>query len=575
MLENAINAGSLFSVYQPIVDTYRGAIIGNESLIRGPEGSALALPAAIFSEADKLGARRDLECYCVRSAVNSYQKSEFAGLLFININPNFLCSENVFLELTALQKNSSTAIVLELSEQHPVENILQLKKATNRLRNLGFRFAIDDLGAGHSSMMLWAEIRPEFIKIDRYFISEIHKNPYKREFVQHIVTLAKNLHATVIAEGIETIQELRQLQKIGIFAMQGFLIGRPALEPLNNELLEALLAEENHLDRYNSLHALVEDTTVVTSSRRISDILDYFQQNNRLVAIPVVDNEQITGIIRRGQFMELMSSNFGRALYANKPVSLVMQTNGLIIDINAPLEQASALLTEHENTLDQHVLLIQKNGKYCGVIAVPSLLRRITEFRIQNARYANPLTLLPGNVPINQQIDLHITNQQAFFVLYFDLNNFKPYNDIYGYHQGDTVIQWFAQMLHETFTEQNYFVGHVGGDDFIVICDKNFNKQLLDVLKAKFLEEIQGFYRQEHLETNTILARARNGRFQNFPILDYSVGIVEVIPNSIFSHQEVSSLAADLKRKAKANLKGVAQCRTTGAGTPAIRRAIN
>lgn len=558
-LVELIQSKALHSVYQPIVDTYRATIIGYESLIRGPQGHPLESPAMLFQEAEQSNQQLALERECVRSAVSNHLDGRYVGALFINSNPNLLCCEKNIQDLISLFQKCATGWVLELSEQHAVEDLTTLKSAIHRLRTAGIRFAIDDLGAGHSSMKLWAEIRPEYVKIDRYFIHDIHNNPYKREFVQHIVTLAKNLHATVIAEGIECIEELRQLQRMGIYAMQGYYIGKPTNAALKEAELKNVLNHQVEFPRYYALDRLIEETTVVNSSRKVSDVLDYFQQNKRLIAIPVVDQGEVKGVIRRGQFMELMSSNFGHSLYANKPAAAVMQSNCLTVDANAPIEQASALLTEHEDTLEQLILLVTKNEVYAGIIPVPSLLRRITEMRIQNARYANPLTLLPGNVPINQTIDEAILAEIPFTVLYFDLNNFKPYNDVYGYNQGDRLIQWFAQSLYDVFSPNEHFVGHVGGDDFIVVVhEDNPHELLLNLLKKQFQKDIANFYRPEHLAENSIFARARDGRFQRFPLLDYSVASLHISPRAVHSHQEVAAVAAEVKGKAKRSSDGMA-----------------
>lgn len=551
---------ALSCVFQPIVDTYRASIIGYESLIRGPVGHRLERPDTLFAEAAALNLSRELELYCIERAVETFDTDLFSGSLFLNIDPNLVSHPDCIDVLTRLHTNTAAHIVLELSEHHPVEDIPELKKQVHRLRAMGYRLAIDDLGAGHSSFKLWAEIRPDFVKLDRYFITEINKSPYKQEFVQHIVTLAKNLHATVIAEGIETKEELRQLQKMGIFAMQGFLIARPADSAFPVQLLSERLSQEEALERYDSLRNLLEDTTVVSSDRKIAGILDYFQQNKRLVAIPVVDDHQVVGIIRRGQFMELMSSAFGAALFANKPAKTVMQTNFLLINAHAPIEQASALLTEHEDTMEQQVLLIVDKGVYLGVIPISSLLRRITELKIQNARYANPLTLLPGNVPINQTIDQRANNADSFYVLYFDLNYFKPFNDEYGYHRGDAVIQWFASLLAEHYGPGGHFVGHVGGDDFIVVTkDNRFDLNTIRQLKRVFREEIKSFYKAQHLEDDGMLGRARDGRYQKFPLLDFCVAVIGVPPHSTLSHQEISGVAARLKGDAKRAKDGVAR----------------
>lgn len=282
MLIRLLENNELISVYQPIVDTYRASIIGYESLVRGPEGCALHTPSALFHEAAMHGLVDSLEMYCTQNAVAQFKPEQFHGQLFINTNPNLLCTHDFVEQLLSLQRSTTAQIVIELSEQHAVTQLNELKRVVHRLRIAGLQFAIDDLGAGHSSLKLWAEIRPEYVKIDRYFVQDIHLNPYKREFVQHIVTLAKNMHATVIAEGIEKIEELRQVQKIGIFAAQGFFIGRPSTEVLVDDRLQSLLHHDHQVERYDSLHSLIEETTTVHPHRRVADVFDYFQQNKPL-----------------------------------------------------------------------------------------------------------------------------------------------------------------------------------------------------------------------------------------------------------------------------------------------------
>lgn len=554
-----IQTQALTTHFQPIIDTYRSSLIGYESLIRGPIGHPLERPDKLFAEAEALSLRDSLEYYCFNAAVRNFNSKRFTGSLFININPNLLLQPDCLALLEQFPEKTATSIVLELSEHYPIDDIQELKARMHRLRAVGYRFAIDDLGAGHSSFKLWAEVRPDYVKLDRYFISDIDNSPYKREFVQHIVTLAKSLHATVIAEGIETQNELRQLQKLGIYASQGFLIGRPSPSPIDVHSLTERISYDDVTERYDALSTLLESTTVVSSERCIADILDYFEQSKRLIAIPVVDEGKTVGIIRRGQFMELMSTPFGRPLFARKPVKIVMQTNFLVVDVRAPLEQASALLTENEDTFEQQILIATNQNNYAGIIPVASLLRRITELKIQNARYANPLTLLPGNVPINQTIDQHVQEGEPFSVLYFDLNYFKPFNDEYGYHRGDAVLQWFAKLLEEYFPRNHHFVGHVGGDDFIVISHENSpNFAKLQDLKKTFQEQVKSFYRAPHLAENGMVGRARNGRFRKFPLLDFCVAIVAIASNTSLSHQDIASIAAQMKGRAKKAKDGIA-----------------
>src|SRR5690606_23808102 len=116
--------------------------------------------------------------------------------------------------------------------------------------------------------------------------------------------------------------------------------------------------------------------------------------------------------------------------------------------------------------------------------------------------------------------------------------------DEYGYHRGDAVIQWLAQLLTEHFSVDHHFVGHVGGDDFIVVSKtETVPDTLLATLKSCFQTEIISFYKQQHVEDNYMLGRARNGRYQKFPLLDYCVAIVEVPERCSLSHQEIAGIA--------------------------------
>src|SRR5690606_37353004 len=117
------------------------------------------------------------------------------------------------------------------------------------------------------------------------------------------------------------------------------------------------------------------------------------------------------------------------------------------------------------------VFIITEQGSYRGVGSFMDLLRQITDLQLTIARHANPLTGLPGNVPLNEHIQHAIQQKRCVTVCYFDLDNFKPYNDTYGYNKGDKVINKTAKILSQHLDHEFDFLGHVGGDDFIVVFD--------------------------------------------------------------------------------------------------------
>jgi len=179
------------------------------------------------------------------------------------------------------------------------------------------------------------------------------------------------------------------------------------------------------------------------------------------------------------------------------------------------------------------------------------LLKKITELQIRNARYANPLTLLPGNVPIYEALDRLLTEGSRFAVAYCDLDHFKPFNDVYDYARGDQVIQKLAEVLSAHVDHRNDFVGHVGGDDFILIFTSNDWEARCEAILEQFEREIPAAYTVADREQGGIRSQDRSGNAVFYPLLTLSIGAVTPEPGSCQSHHDVAALATQAKRQAK------------------------
>ncbi|NHI01823.1 GGDEF domain-containing protein [Oceanimonas sp. MB9] len=542
--------------FQPIVDIQAGQILGHEALIRGPAGHPLEFPSALFGEARRLGMLSELDLACRQAALRRYHELGMDGCIFVNVNPSVLldkrhpkgCTRRLVQELGLAPEQ----IVIELSEQDLVQDTAGLKEALNRYRQLGFRIAIDDLGAGYSGLKLWSEIEPDFVKIDRHFIHHIDQDTVRQAFVQSIADLARRLGSRVIAEGIETRAELEQLHAMGIRYCQGYWLGRPQPMPLTRA--------PTACGRPMGVPALQRDT-VATLARQgqamdvndsLAKVFDRLRADSRLHSIPVLAQGVPVGMLHRSRVMELFSTPFGRALYANKPLTRAMDMQPLIVDRQTPLDRASQLITDDDSMSGRQHFIITHNGHYHGLGSVRDLLRTITEQQLLLARYANPLTQLPGNVPIYREIDEALQQQQDFYVAYFDLNHFKPYNDVYGYAQGDKVIQWVARLLRETIGGAGQFLGHVGGDDFVAVFDAGCDwRHLCDQLIARFDREIPNFYHAEDRLRRGMVAPGRNGDTQRYPLLGIAIGVVHPDPARCHSHGDVALLASAAKHAAK------------------------
>ncbi len=222
---------SIHSLFQPIVSLAGRRVIGHEALSRGPSNSPLHSPLNLFAIARQAGRLTELEAVCRNSACRRFSEQNLEGKLFLNISPESLLEPHYpsgrTLKLLEQVGLAPGRVVIELTEQTPTDDFQLLSTALHHYRDMGFSIALDDLGAGYSSLRLWSELRPEYVKIDRHFIDGIHLDPLKREFVGSILQIARASKAQVIAEGIELPEELAVLSDMGVDLVQGYLLGRP------------------------------------------------------------------------------------------------------------------------------------------------------------------------------------------------------------------------------------------------------------------------------------------------------------------------------------------------------------
>lgn len=563
LLTDIIRQQLLYPVFQPIVDLGTGQCMGQEALIRGPRNTPLHAPYHLFNAAIRNHLLHRLELLCRRRSLEQFADRMLQGKLFLNVSASLLSTPEHQHGFTAelLQRLGipQDNIVIELSEQHPFDHHGLTRAAVEHYRQMGFRIAIDDLGTGYSGLKLWSELRPDYVKLDMHFVRNIDQDPVKREFVRAICNISHTLRCQIIAEGIETRDELHQLQEMGVRYGQGFLLGPPAEKP--RMAIDPLVVRQGYLQSRGSAsgaaaetaQALVRTRPAVAPQGSLAEVSEIFRALPGAVSIPVLEEGEPLGVVRRADLLELFSTQYGRALFEHKPVSRLMRSDALVVESDTPLEKVSLMITEQdESALLQQEMIVVQEGCYLGMARVRDLLKRITELKIRNARHCNPLTLLPGNVPISREIDRLLQCTADFHVAYFDLNHFKPFNDRYGYARGDQVIRRLGSLLSHHVGNEIDFVGHIGGDDFVVLFrSRDWQERCVQVMEA-FAEQVRGFYRAEDLEAGGIRGQERNGEVALFPLLSLAVGVVHPDPYRCSSCHEIAEIAAAAKKAAKA-----------------------
>lgn len=236
-LRQLIDEQRLLAYFQPIVDVRSlHHVFAYEALLRGKmDEEAIVSAGAIFStarEADLLG---EIDRAARLNAIRAAGKGQLRTALFLNFNPTVIFDPEDALRVTnaAIRDAGlqSSQVVFEVTETDTVSNTLLLNSVLNHYRARGFRIALDDVGAGFSSLNLMHHIKPDFIKLDMDLIHNVDSDPFKGRLVQNLITTAHQLGISTIAEGVETADEVRWLRNRGVDFVQGFYISRPAPLP--------------------------------------------------------------------------------------------------------------------------------------------------------------------------------------------------------------------------------------------------------------------------------------------------------------------------------------------------------
>ena len=216
--------GSLAMAYQPIVSWSRRTAYGYEALMRPAEAS-LPNPGALLTAAEQLGRLRDLGRVVRERALAPFEAAPDEALLFLNLHPQDLLDETLF-EAGPLAA-AAPRIVLELTERASLHEVHNVRARVARLRELGYRIAIDDLGAGYAGLTTFALLEPEVVKIDMGLVRDIDRGSTQRAIVRGLVSTCRDLGIEVIAEGIESVSERDVLLDLGVDLLQGYFFAKP------------------------------------------------------------------------------------------------------------------------------------------------------------------------------------------------------------------------------------------------------------------------------------------------------------------------------------------------------------
>jgi len=216
---------SLWAAYQPIVAVRDRKIFGYEALMRSAE-RALPHPGAVLDAAEKLGRLEPLGRAMRRKAAEPIAPEPNVSNLFVNLHTGDLLDSDL-LDPEAPLSKMATRVVLEITERASLDKVKDLRARIAALREMGFRIAVDDLGAGYAGLTSFALLEPEIVKLDMTLVRDIHKSATKQKLVASMTDLCKDMGMMVVVEGVENAEERDALVHLGCDLLQGYFFAKP------------------------------------------------------------------------------------------------------------------------------------------------------------------------------------------------------------------------------------------------------------------------------------------------------------------------------------------------------------
>lgn len=300
---------------------------------------------------------------------------------------------------------------------------------------------------------------------------------------------------------------------------------------------------------------IVQKCPTITSKTLVSE-LELLFSDKYIQGVVIVDEQKPLGLLMKNKLYYHLGTQYGMSLYYQRPAERIMDRAPLIVNADLPLEAVSHLVMGRDESSVYDLIVVVKDGKFQGVVSIIHLLKNLTELQIRCAFNANPLTGLSGNLLIEERLKAIVHEQLPVAVLYLDLDNFKAFNDKYGFEHGDKALLLTANIINSSLAKfgsatTRDFLGHIGGDDFVIITQPAKAESLCQAIIQKFDQEIRSLYSPEDLERGYIKVLNRKGEKEKFPIISVSIAVVHNRECHFSNYLEIGEIAAELKKKAK------------------------
>lgn len=559
-LYKILSKKSINTVFQPIVSLKDGNVFAYEALSR------IALPQCdlnieeLFHISEQQNKLWELEKLCRTKALKNAVHKPKNAKLFINVDPNIIHDPDTFSGFTRqkLLEYGFDAhdIVFEITERSAINDLHTFTSTIKHYQNQDFQIAIDDFGSGYSGINRVCCFSPNFLKIDMQLVRDINCNTKKYSLVSAIVKFCKESNIKMIAEGIESEAELKVLIQLGIDYGQGYYLAKPSSNFASiPEKLHQYIHTQNILETsdglFGKIQAIAKQGLCLYESETIYPLYEAMKNDLELTEACILDQQgHVLGLLTRTYIFERFSGQFGYNLSKRCIAKNLIDKDFITVDLNTPIEKVASLAMERKTEKVYDAIIVTKDNLYYGVASIRDLLKSTINLQVTRAKNSSPLTGLPGNIEIQKRISTKINCSKPFSIIYIDIDDFKPYNDAYGFTMGDQMIKTLSTIAQNLIASDD-FIGHIGGDDFVIITNYHDSNFLCQKIIDAFKTDICSLYTQEDLNQGCIISKNRAGFLTNFPLATISIAIITNQNKIYTSSDELSKTIASAKKFAK------------------------
>ncbi len=553
-------ATAVDALYSPIVSLLDGSLYGFEAAPFDKSNGERIDRKEYYDEANRQGMLFEADRAFREAAIRGLPSHNGDVKLFLPIPAAVVFDTRLYTGSTLRRIESAG-----LRPEHVVlvliggegEDGTALKAALGHYRTQGFRIALSGITANRSDLHRMIALQPDYAMLNVSALGNEPSNTVEESLLQAMTVLARKEQIVLIACGIHREEALPPLVANGVSYGQGAWIGEDRLrtdQAVSPHIQSRIRSEVGRRYRgaTGSLSQLAIPVVQFARETHVSEIARHFETHRETQAIVVTDHRQPIGLVMKEKLHQMLSGQFGLPLYWSRPVGKIMDAHPMIVEEEVPIDQVSQMAMAREPDKLYDAVIVTRSGIVSGIVFIRAMLEWVTRTRVESAQWANPLTGLPGNVPIQRELIRRLAEGKPFAIWYADLDHFKWYNDRYGFHSGDEVIRYTAEVLSEAVRDYDpkesgeCFVGHVGGDDFIVFTGYPEPVAAAKQTLQRFESGIGAF-----IGRKLGVISDRNGPALEGSGISLSLSLLMFESSEGWTPESVSERSAHLKKKAK------------------------